>query len=302
MSQYLPIKEEEKEKVNKKEKYIDEIHRITNLKDEEMESELKKHKRNLIIKLTNELIENYYSLVKKIAYSLSEKLNWKVIPEELTSFGIDGLYVAIRRFDLSKNIKFETYASIRIRGSMIDGIRKEDKIPRSVRINSNRFQKVKNQLECKKGRNVTESEVIKGMGITEEEYLKNIKKYNPVIFSSLENKKMNSEDEFKQDYNINLTDKKNPSPDSQIKRKEFFNKLLGKNFSSLERQIIYMYYYENLTMDVIAEQLNMSESRISQIHKLLMLRLKDKIARNPKYFDNSIKKFIVECNDKSSLL
>ncbi|MFW6008453.1 MAG: sigma-70 family RNA polymerase sigma factor [archaeon] len=107
----------------------------------------------------NKLIEYYYNYVQQIAWKMGEKLNWNVTHDELTSFGIDGLIHAIKKFDLKKNINFKAYANQRIKGSMIDGIRREDKIPRSVRLKQSHIQKIKKKLEEQKQREVTEKEV-----------------------------------------------------------------------------------------------------------------------------------------------
>lgn len=265
-----------------------------NAKNEEKEEEFQK-----------ELVNIYYPLVEKLSYKLAYKLNWKVSPEELSSLGVDGLYIAIRKFELERGIKFESYSSIRIYGSMIDGLRREDIIPRTVRINNNKYEEIKNILQSKKGVKILRNEILKEMGITEEDYLKNTKKYNPITFTSIDNISVsnanNEGDYLQQDQNINLIDKTTKSPDSQLIRKEFFNKLLGKDFSKIERQIIYMYYYENLTMEKIAKRLDMSESRISQLHQVLIQRLKDKIDRNPDYFSNDIYKFINDGNNSEIL-
>ncbi|HUS49151.1 MAG TPA: sigma-70 family RNA polymerase sigma factor, partial [Candidatus Paceibacterota bacterium] len=234
--------------------------------------------------LEKKIVEYYFPFVKRISYKLCSKIRWRLSPDELSSFGVDGLYTAIRRFDTKKGVKFETYASTRIYGSMVDGMRKEDLIPRSVRINNRKFEKTKAELESKEGRSVTDIEIIEEMGINERDYFINMKKYNPVIFSSLEGIPTEEGEGIKKDFNTNLIDKKNNYPDHKIKRNEFFNKLLSKNFSEIEREIIFLYYYEDLTMDLIAEILDMSESRISQIHKDVLPRLKEKIKRNPKYF------------------
>ena len=253
----------------------------------------------------NKIVEKYYPLVKKIAYKLSEKLNWKVSPEELTSFGIDGLFNAIGKFDIDKGVKFEHYASTRIHGSMIDNMREIDLIPRSVRLNNTKFERVRSSLESKKGRLITDDEVASEMGITMLEYNKNIKKYHPVMFSSLEGSDMSSKNNdtemFKQDFNSSLISKNTSSPDSKIIRQEFFNKLLGNGFTPTERMIVYLYYYKNYTMDKIAEKLKISESRVSQIHKNLLPRMKNKIERNPKYFSEHIENFISETNDSEVL-
>ena len=253
----------------------------------------------------NKLVEEYYPLVKKIAYKLAEKLNWKVSPDELTSFGIDGLFNAIGKFDVNHGVKFEHYASPRIRGSMIDNMRKIDPIPRSVRLNHTQFEKVRSQLESESGGFVTDDEVAEEMGISISDYNQNVKKYHPLIFSSLEGSDMHldsgSEDMFKMDFNSSLISNNTPSPDSKIIRKEFFNKLLGNGFSSTERMIIYLYYYKNYTMDKIASKLKISESRVSQIHKDLLPRMKKKIERNPNYFSEHIEEFIKCSNDSEPL-
>jgi len=258
---------------------------------------------NMKYESRNKLVEEYYPLVKKIAYKLAEKLNWKVSPEELTSFGVDGLFNAIGKFDVNQGVKFEHYASSRIHGSMIDNMRKIDLIPRSVRLNSNNFEKVRSKLEAEKGRLITDDEVAEEMGITMSEYNQNLKKYHPVIFSSLEGSDMTSdnEDSFKVDFNTSLTSKNTPTPDSKILRKEFFNKLLGNGFSSTERMIVYLYYYKNYTMEKIAAKLKISESRVSQIHKDVLPRMKEKIERNPIYFSEHVEELIKMTNDSESL-
>ena len=241
-------------------------------------------------KVRNQLILKYYKLVKKIGYSLSSKLNWKVSPDELTSYGLDGLYIAINKFDINKGVKFEQYASIRIQGSMIDAIRKYDIVPRGVRINNVIFEKTKAKLEAERGYAISNYEVAEELGI--EDYNENVKNYHPIAFSSLEGSDMivnNDDDSFKQDFNNNLVDKNTFIPDIKLKRKEFFSKLLGKDFSPIERAIVYFYYYKKYTMDIIAKKLNMSESRISQIHSDLLVRMKDKIIRNPNYFSQCLK-------------
>jgi RNA polymerase sigma factor FliA len=239
--------------------------------------------------IKQKLVEKYYPLVKKIAFSLAMKLNWHISDDELSSFGVDGLYIAIRRYDIDQGVKFEYYASLRIRGSMLDGLRKEDRIPRSVRINNNLYNETKFYLEAVHCRKITEIEVIEEMGIDKTVYFQNVKKFKPNLCSSLygiSSDEKSSSEEFKQDHNDSLIDKDVDSPDHSIKRQEFFNKLVGKNFSVIERNIIYLYYYKNYNMKRISDKIGYSESRISQIHRNILPRLKNKITRNPEYFDD----------------
>ena len=255
-------------------------------------------------KIEKKLVEIYYPLVKKIAYGLAKKINWKLTPDELSSFGVDGLYISINRFDITREFKFETYASIRIRGSMLDGIRKEDIIPRSVRINNKNIEKTRIFLESERCRKVFDYEILKKLDIEDDEYNKNNKKFHPASFNSIEGSNIchsDIQEDYKQDNNSFLKDNKTISTDSMIIRKEFFNKLVGKGFSKMEQRILYYYYYKNITMENIAEILGMSESRISQIHKKLLPRLQDKILRNPKYFGKDIQEIIQNCNNRDLL-
>ena len=254
-------------------------------------------------KYRQQLVEIYYPLVQKISYKVAESLQWNLQPDELTSFGLDGLYKAIDRFSLDRGVDFPAYANRRIGGSMIDGIRREDLIPRSVRMNYSLFEKTRQNIESKEGRKVSEYEIIEELGINQKDYVMNIKKYSPLSFISLEGSDIsgNSQEDFKQDCLTDLTDKKTTSPDSKIIRKEFLNKLISKNFSPFEQKIIYYYYYKNFTMGEIGERLGTSESRISQIHSDLLERLKEKIERNPEFFNNDVKTYIKECNDEDLL-
>jgi len=185
---------------------------------------------------------------------------------------------------------------------MIDGLRREDIIPRSVRIASDQFNKHRQRLEIHFGHRISDSEFIDLVGMDETNFHKNYKRYHPTAFSSLDCPTGNEADSpLKQDSNINLEDKDATTPEAKAVRREFFNKLMGKNFSKTERTIIYLYYYEDLTMDKVAKAIGLSESRVSQIHKLVLERLKDKIRRNPDFFNDDVCSYIDDCNDRYSL-
>ena len=221
----------------------------------------------------------------------------------MASYGVDGLYKAIERFDLDRGIKFETYASQRISGSMIDALRKDDWVPRSVRVRSNAIKKIKSELEAKHGRKIDDTEAAKHAGFCEKDFIKNVKKFMPISLSSIDefSSPSNGIETSKHDFNISLKSKNVPTPDSKIVRKEFLNKLIGKNFSRREKKIIYYYFYEDLSMGEIASALDLSESRVSQMLKDLMKKLKTRIELNPNYFKKDILEIIGECNDKDSL-
>ena len=255
-------------------------------------------------KYKQKLVELYYPLVQKISYKVAQNLQWNLQPEELASFGLDGLYIAIDKFSLDRGVDFPTYANRRISGSMIDNVRKNDFVPRSVRLNHNLIDKKRQELETLTGRKVSEYEIIEQLGINQQEYLSNTKKYSPLSFVSLEGSDIvdeNKSENFKQDCVADLTDKNSSTPDSNLIRKEFINKLISKNFSPFDQKIIYYYYYENLTMGEIGKKINTSESRISQIHMDIIKRLRNKIERNPEFFGDNIEEMIKECNNNDPL-
>jgi len=244
--------------------------------------------------LRNELIELYFPFVKKIAIKLSGKLERHCTVEELTSLGLDGLYDAIEKFDITLGVKFESYSQRRIRGSMIDWLRKNDVVPRSVRINNNRFDNKKQELQNIEQRKVDDAEVATFFQL-EKEFAKKRKKFRPIIFNSLES--FTTKEEIKDEFNVNLIDHEVLDPDIQLRRLEFFTKLMG-SFSKLEKLIIYLYYYRAWTMDKVAEYVRLSESRVSQMHKEMLSKLRDKIERNPDFFDEDVFDYIGSSDSK----
>ena len=246
------------------------------------------------------LIEHYFAFVKKIAYKLAESLNWHVQPEELASFGIDGLYKAIDGFDPDMGIKFESYSNSRIRGSMIDGLRREDAIPRSVRLTNEKFKRHKVRIENHFKHRLSDEDFARISGL-DDRFDLNGKKYVPLSFSNLDSgSNPSSEDPIKQDCNTAMWDKDTHSPEAKVYRKEFFSKLMGLNFTQQEKKIIYLYYYQGLTMDRVAKNIDLSESRVSQVHKRIIDKLKDRVKRNPKYFSD-IQDFVAGCKSSDSL-
>lgn len=239
------------------------------------------------------LLEYYFPFVNKIAVRLAEKLGWQVQPDELASFGIDGLYKAIDSFDPSMGFKFESYSNRRIKGSMIDGLRRQDMIPRSVRISADQFEKKRQRLQNECGYRLSNTEVVSMTGMDEDNFNRTYQKFIPLIFSSLD--QGCPDNKFKQEHNINIIDKDAKAPGSDIFRHEFFSKLIGKDFSKNERDIVYLYYYKGYTMDRVAKNIGLSESRVSQMHKQIIDRLKVKISRNPSYFDKDVYGFIAKC-------
>ena len=262
-----------------------------------------KYKKYHNLETKNKLVEHYYYLVEKLSARLERSLRYRISKYELASHGVDGLYKAIERFDMTRGIKFETYATPRISGSMIDGLRKEDWVPRSIRLRYEAVNAAKLELEAELGKTISHVEAAKHAGFDETDFITNTKKFFPLSLSSLDVCTSNDVDmeDSKKDFNIFLKSCEISSPDSRIIRKEFLNKLIGKNFTKREKAIIYYYFYEDHSMGEIAEKLDLSESRVSQMLKHLLKRLRKRIELNPDYFKKDILTIIEGCNDKDSL-
>ena len=244
----------------------------------------------------HEIARRYFPYVKTIAYSLAEKLRWNSRPEELASFGVDGLYKAIDGYDISRGYKFESYANQRIRGSMIDNLRREDFVPRSVRLTSEQFNTHRQRMENHMGHRISNVEFVSLIGMDETEFHKHFRRYVALTPSTLDSLDTDEEDgsqtSIKQDSNTYLCDKQAEDPETSSRRQEFLSKLIGNDLSPIERNIIYLHYYKGWTMKRIAKKIRKSESRVSQIHKATIDKLHNKVTRNPEYFDNYIMEFL----------
>jgi len=237
------------------------------------------------IKARNALMDLYYPLVHKVAERMHKKIK-EVDIDNLTSWGVDGLFHAVERFDPDLKNKFETFAIHRIRGSILDNIRKVDWVPRLVRQRYSMIQKKKHELECNLGRCPNDEEVAQALKMSIEEYTEIASKANPLtcvsIFGS-GSKTSNQNDGGDHIAQIEDSSSKSKHPLGNMLKEEMFKKLLGKNFVPLERKIIHLHYYQNLTMKEIAQETGYSESRISQMHAKILERLQKKIHLNPEY-------------------
>jgi RNA polymerase sigma factor for flagellar operon FliA len=253
----------------------------------------------------NKLVKHYYQYVKNIASKIQTRIKNKLTHDELTSLGLDGLYDAIEGFDLEQHNKFETYSYTRIFGSIIDNLRQYDWVPRSVHLRQSAIEKIKQEVESELGEKISNSDVLKRAGINEIEYHRNSKKFIASSIASIEtNQNITLIDDNKKDFNKYLESKNTSSPDSRLIRKEFISKLIGNNFTSIEKKIIYYYYYEGYTIKQIKEILDVpeySESRLIQLKQKIIKRLKTRIQLNPNYFSDDIVNLINLCNDKSSI-
>lgn len=228
--------------------------------------------------LRNRLVEIYLPLVKYNGERIWARLPEGVELDDLISAGVFGLMDAIDAFDLSRGVKFETYCVPRIRGAMLDELRTMDWVPRLVRSKASRLNEAIKTVETRLGRSPTEIELATELNITVPELEKMMLDANAVNLISL-NKKWYETDSYKDVREIDiLEDKKGEDPTKRIQKNDLM-RLVTKGLNRNERLIIILYYYEELTMKEIGATLDLSESRVSQMHSSIVQRLQGQLAR-----------------------
>ncbi len=236
----------------------------------------KKFKRTKTPALREEIVKRYLYLVKYVAGRVAIGLPPNVEFNDLVSYGILGLFDAIKKYDVSQGNKFETYAVSRIRGSIMDELRKLDWAPRLLRKKAREIEKKCRELEEKLGRTPREDDLAKGLKISVDE-LNN-------IYSELSSTTFLSLDEVWQNDDGNKPISRLQTIEDSIMTNQFqfvhqneVKELLAAAIDELperEKLVIVLYYYENLTLREIGEILNVSESRVCQIHTKVVLRLR----------------------------
>jgi RNA polymerase sigma factor for flagellar operon FliA len=228
--------------------------------------------------LRNRLVEIYLPLVKYNGERIWARLPEGVELDDLISAGVFGLMDAIDAFDLSRGVKFETYCVPRIRGAMLDELRTMDWVPRLVRSKASKLNEAMKTLEARLGRQPNENELAQEMQISVPELEKMILDANAVNLISL-NKKWYETDSYKDVREIDiLEDKKGEDPTRRIQKNDLM-RLVTKGLNRNERLIIILYYYEEFTMKEIGATLNLSESRVSQMHSSIVQRLQNQLVR-----------------------
>ncbi|MBL9147188.1 MAG: FliA/WhiG family RNA polymerase sigma factor [Phycisphaerae bacterium] len=223
--------------------------------------------------IRNFLMQKYLELVRFTAERLHMKLPSEVELDDLMSAGLFGLMDAINAFDLDRGVKFETYCTQRIRGAIFDELRMMDWVPRLVRSRTAKMEKVRRSFEMENGRRPTADEVAQRMGIANAEFDKVRKDSHPVGVVSL-NRKWFETDSSKDVREIDvIRDTKQEDPFRLIQRNDVKG-LITKGLTRAERLIVILYYYEEMTMKEIGTTLDLSESRVSQMHSSILARLK----------------------------
>lgn len=238
---------------------------------EELWYEYKSYKSS---KAKQKLIKNYLNLVKIISGRMYNFYGGSIEYDELVGFGVFGLIDAIDKFEIERNLKFETYAQIRIRGAIIDGLRKLDWVPRGVRKKSKELERVVSELENKLGRSATNIEIAQKMNLTIEQLNELLSEVTNLNIVSLE-------ETLQTNVNLDTFENTQKNPEDTYEEKEIKNILVEAidSLSDNEKLVISLYYYENLTYKEIGSILDLSESRISQIHSRAIIKMKSNLGK-----------------------
>lgn len=245
------------------------------MKTVDTENLWKEYEKNPTQEIREQLIIAYAQVVKLVAGRLSMYLGHNVEYDDLVSYGIFGLIDAIDKFDSTKNVKFETYASLRIRGAILDQIRKMDWIPRTVRQRQRKIDEAMKNIEMRTGKTATDEELAEELGVSAEELLSwqsQLKVTNLVSLNEFE--ELGQEPAFSP-----VAKNRFAQPEEVVEEAELKKKLIEslELLTEKERMVIELYYYEDLTLKEISRVLEVSESRISQLHTKALMKMRKKM-------------------------
>ena len=222
----------------------------------------------------NQIVEKHGPLVKRIAQHLKGRFPASVMLDDLVQAGLIGLIEAARNYNGSRGASFETYAGIRIRGAMIDDVRKGDWAPRSVHRNSRRISKAMKEVENLLGREASDTEIAAHLGINMDEYF--------AILKDSRHSRLQSLDEIvdREEYGDEPAGNSSDTPVAHVQKANLKKAVVNeiKNLPEREKLILSLYYDDELNLKEIGAVLGVSESRVSQIHSQAMLRLRARLS------------------------
>jgi RNA polymerase sigma factor for flagellar operon FliA len=226
----------------------------------------------------NLLVQKYMPLVQYHVQRISVGLPKSVSRDDLKSLGMIGLYDALEKFDINRDLKFDTYASFRVRGAIIDGLRKEDWLPRSTRDKAKKIEAVIEKLEQKYMRNVTVEEIAFEINMNEEDVYSTMNEHFFANVLSIDEQPKEHEEEGS---SFVLKDDKADTPEDKIVRNELLEEMteMISHLNDKEQLVLSLFYKEELTLTEIGQVMNLSTSRISQIHSKALFKLRNSIEK-----------------------
>jgi len=229
-------------------------------------------------KVKDQIIIEYAPLIKYIAQKIAARLPANIELDDLISCGVIGLMDAIEKFDPSRDNKFKTYAEFRIRGAILDELRSQDWVPRSVREKAKLIEKTYARLEANLGRPATDEEMCKELSMSQEEFHELLNKSKSVSLLNIDDSTAFNKDDKK--LMVGLTEgSRAANPYSAVSYKDIREKIKEGIAALPEKQrlVLSLYYYEDLNLKEIGQVLDVTESRVSQLHTQAILRLKGKL-------------------------
>ncbi|MFP4561780.1 MAG: RNA polymerase sigma factor WhiG [Spirochaetia bacterium] len=250
------------------------------LLEEKTEEELwKEYKKTKDPQIRDAFVKQYAPLVKYVAGKVAIGMPHNVEFDDLVGFGVFGLFDAIEKFDPDKHVKFKTYAVTRIRGAIFDELRSIDWVPRSVRQKAREIEDTIHRLEASLGRSVSDEEIAKELNMNMDEFQKAMLKVSGTSMLSLNDVWYNNDENDKISIVDSIESPSSMNPDTIVEKEEI-KRVIVEAINELpdkEKKVLVLYYYEDLTLKEIGQVLEVTESRISQLHTKAIMRLRAKL-------------------------
>lgn len=239
---------------------------------------LKDYRTAIDAKTKDEIIIEYAPLIKFIAQKIASRLPSNIELDDLISCGVIGLMDAIQKFDPTRDNKFKTYAEFRVRGAILDELRAQDWVPRSIREKSKLVERTYAKLESELGRPATDEEMCKELNINQEEFHDLLNKSKSVSLLNIDDSTTFNRGDKKLMAGL-LEDDRLSNPFTAVSYKDLREKIKQGIMSLPEKQrlVLSLYYYEDLNLKEIGQVLDVTESRVSQLHTQAILKLKSKL-------------------------
>jgi len=254
---------------------------VLNVKAIELKDQWRRYKRHGDQRAREQLVVAYSPLVKYVAGRLASGLPAHIEEADLISYGLLGLMNAVERFELEREIKFETYAITRIRGAIIDELRSQDWVPRSVRSRARDIERANAKLENQLQRAPTDEEMAAALKLSVEEFQESLLQISTSTIAALDELWTVSDASGDQVSLLDtLHDPGAPDPSQAVDESELKDRVADAiaRLPEREKLVIALYYYENLTLREIGEVLGVTESRVSQLHTKAVLRLRSRMS------------------------
>jgi len=239
---------------------------------------LKDYRSTLDPKVKDEIVVEYAPLVRFIAQKIASRLPSNIELDDLISCGVIGLMDAIVKFDPTRDNKFKTYAEFRIRGSILDELRSQDWVPRSIREKAKLIERAYSKLEVLLGRPATDEEMCKELKVSQEEFYEMLNKAKSVSLLNIDDSSSFNKGDKKLIAGL-LEKSRSANPFTAVNYKYARNKIKEgiKKLPEKQRLVLSLYYYEDLNLKEIGQVLDVTESRVSQLHTQAIIRLKSKL-------------------------